>query len=40
VKKRKPRTGANPQTRERLDVPAKNVVRFKAGKGLKERVGK
>ena len=35
VRKRRARTGVNPQTRERLDIPAKNVVRFKAGKGLK-----
>ncbi len=40
VRRRKARTGVNPQTRERLDIPAKNVVRFKAGKGLRERVGK
>ena len=40
VRKRKARTGVNPQTRERLDIPAKNVVRFKAGKGFRERVGK
>jgi len=40
VRKRKARTGVNPQTRERLDIPAKNVVRFKAGKGLRERVRK
>jgi len=40
VTRRKARTGVNPQTKERLDIPAKNVVRFKAGKGLRERVGK
>jgi len=40
VMERKARTGVNPQTRERLDIPAKNVVRFKAGKGLRERVEK
>ncbi|MBA7467689.1 DNA-binding protein HU [subsurface metagenome] len=40
VRRRKARTGVNPQTRERLDIPAKNVVRFKAGKGLRERVGR
>jgi len=37
---RKARIRVNPQTRERLDIPAKNVVRFKAGKGLRETVGK
>jgi len=40
VRKRKARTGVNPQTGERLDIPARNVVRFKAGKGLRERVKK
>ena len=40
LRRRKARTGVNPQTGGRLDIPAKNVVRFKAGKGLRERVGK
>ena len=40
VRRRRARTGVNPQTRERLDIPAKNVVRFKAGKGLREKVRK
>jgi nucleoid DNA-binding protein len=40
VRKRRARTGINPQTRERLDIPAKNVVRFKAGKGLRQRMKK
>ena len=40
VMERKARRGVNPQTREALDIPAKNVVRFKAGKGLTERVGR
>ena len=38
VRRRKARTGVNPQTREALDIPAKNVVRFKAGKGLRQKV--
>jgi len=38
VRERRARTGVNPQTRERLDIPVKNVVRFKAGKGLREKV--
>lgn len=38
VRRRKARTGANPQTRERLDIPAKNVVRFRAGKELRNKV--
>jgi len=37
---RKARRGVNPQTRKRLDIPAKKVVRFRAGKGLRERVRK
>ena len=35
---RKARKGRNPRTGEAIDIPAKNVVRFKAGKGLKEAV--
>jgi nucleoid DNA-binding protein len=30
----------NPQTRERLNIPVMNVGIFKAGKGLRESVGK
>ena len=36
VVNRKARKGRNPRTGESIDIPAKNVVRFKAGKGLKE----
>lgn len=35
---RPPRIGRNPKTGERLEVPAKYVPHFKAGKELKERV--
>lgn len=35
---RKARKGRNPRTGESIDIPAKNVVRFKSGKGLKEAV--
>jgi len=35
---RKARRGVNPQTREALDIPAKKIPRFKAGKGLREKV--
>ena len=35
---RKARRGVNPQTREALDIPAKKVPRFKAGKDLREKV--
>jgi len=33
---RKARKGRNPRTGESINIPAKNVVKFKAGKGLKE----
>ena len=35
---RKARKGRNPRTGEVIDIPAKNVVKFKAGKALKEAV--
>lgn len=35
---RPPRIGRNPKTGERVEVPAKYVPHFKAGKELKERV--
>ena len=38
VRRQRARRGVNPQTRERLDIPEKNVVRFRAGKELKEKV--
>lgn len=34
VTKRKTRTGRNPQTGEKIRIKAKNVVKFKAGKGF------
>jgi len=34
--KRKARVGRNPQTGEAVKIPARRVVRFKAGKGLKD----
>lgn len=36
---RPPRTGRNPKTGEKVNVAAKYVPHFKAGKDLKERVG-
>lgn len=39
VMERKTRRGVNPQTKKRIDIPAKKVTKFKAGKGLKEKVG-
>lgn len=38
VKRRKPRRARNPRTGERVDVEAKNVVTFKPGKEMEERV--
>ncbi len=35
---RKPRTGRNPMTGEKVDVPAKWIPHFKAGLELRERV--
>ena len=40
VKQRKPRKARNPRTGERVDVEAKNVVTFKPGKEMEERVKK
>ena len=34
VVKRKARTGINPQTKQKMKIKAKKVVKFKAGKGL------
>jgi DNA-binding protein HU-beta len=39
IMERKPRRGRNPQTGQVIQIPAKNVAKFKAGKGLKEKVG-
>lgn len=38
VVERKPRTGRNPRTGERVAVPAKKVVNFRMGKQMKERI--
>jgi len=38
VRERKARKGVNPQTREAINIPAKKVPKFKAGKNLKEAV--
>lgn len=35
---RPPRTGRNPKSGEKVQVPAKQVPHFKAGKELRERV--
>lgn len=36
VSNRAARKGRNPQTGEEIQIPAKKVVKFKAGKGLSE----
>ena len=38
VKQRKARKARNPRTGERVDVPPKNVVTFKPGKEMEQRV--
>ena len=38
VTKRKARTGRNPQTGATMKIPAKKVVKFSAGAGLKAKV--
>ena len=38
VSKRNERTGRNPQTGKEITIPAKNVVKFKAGSDLSELV--
>jgi nucleoid DNA-binding protein len=40
VKQRKARKARNPRTNEKVEVPAKNVVTFKPGKEMEERVRK
>jgi len=39
VKKRKPRQARNPRTGEKVLVPERAVVTFKAGREMEERVG-
>jgi len=34
IRERAARSGRNPQTGEQIDIPAKKVVKFKAGKNL------
>lgn len=40
VSERKERTGRNPQTGETITIPAAMVPKFRAGKGLKDKVNK
>ena len=38
VSRRSAREGINPQTKEKIKIPAKNVVKFKAGKTLSSAI--
>lgn len=38
VRKRAAKVGINPRTGEKVNIPAKTVPKFSAGKGLKEAV--
>ncbi len=38
VQKRKARQGVNPQTGDKISIPAKDVPKFKAGRSLREAV--
>ncbi len=38
VSRREASTGRNPQTGKSVDIPARNVPKFAAGKGLKDAV--
>ncbi|MBU4194817.1 MAG: HU family DNA-binding protein [Actinobacteria bacterium] len=40
VRKRKARTGINPQTKQPIKIPASKAPAFKPGKALKEAVAK
>ena len=38
TKERAARVGLNPRTKEKIDIPAKKVPAFKAGKEFKEKI--
>jgi DNA-binding protein HU-beta len=38
VSKRAPREGINPQTKQRIQIPAMSIPKFTAGKALKEAI--
>ena len=40
IKKISARTGINPATKEKIDIPASKSVKFKVAKALKEKVNK
>lgn len=39
LKQRPPRRAQNPRTLEKVDVPAKRIVKFKVGRLMRQRVG-
>ena len=39
IKERRPRRAQNPRTLEKVDVPAKRVVKFKVGRLMRAKVG-
>ncbi len=39
VQRRKARQGVNPQTGDRISIPAKDVPKFRPGRALREAVG-
>ena len=40
VRERRARVAQNPKTMEKVEVPATNVVKFKAGRALKEQLNR
>ncbi|MFR5877015.1 MAG: HU family DNA-binding protein [Eubacterium sp.] len=40
VKERAARTGLNPRTKEKIEIPASKAPAFKAGKALKDAINK
>lgn len=38
ITKKNARTGINPKTKAKIEIPAKNAVKFKAGADLNEKV--
>ena len=40
VRKRKARTGINPQTKQKIKIPASKAPAFRAGKALKDTIAK
>jgi len=40
IRQRRPRVGLNPKARTRVEVPAKRAVLFRAGKALRNTIGR